>query len=263
MDTDWGAVRWIVPLRAALVCAVTVGIAMVMGWTHAVVPLAVGALLAGAGDMRGTVAARAKGIAWTTVWVSVATVLGILASDWAWVRVAASVAVAFVCGYVGRMGPRASLVGTVSLVTFVIFAGAPLQPSTALVAGPLVLLGGLIQLVAAILPQLLMRTGGVRGDMCVAYRAVGHSLRASRIRYGASSPVLKVERARAMVDAMHADPSVRAPFEALLDALTRLRIGGLMLVAIPRDDAEADEARVRAFTDASAKLVIEIGRAHV
>ena len=78
--------------------------------------------------------------------MTVTTFLGGLVSDVLVLHLAAAAVVAAVCGFVGAAGPRAAMVGVLSLVCFTIFSGSPVILYDSLVSAALVAIGGLIQM---------------------------------------------------------------------------------------------------------------------
>ncbi|MFM8829118.1 MAG: FUSC family protein [Actinomycetota bacterium] len=260
-QTDVGAVRWIVPIRGAAVVTVLMAVLIALGYPQATVAAGIGAVFTGAGDQRGTVAARAKGMGWTAICVSVACSLGVLASDWWWVRLVATGAVAFVCAYAAKAGRRSALAGLLSLIVFIVYAGAPLALGVAVGDGLLMLMGGAIQLAIGILPQAIIRTGGVRGDICVAFRTVGHAIARPHLMTEAASPVLALQSARGGVDRMHGHTQVQEQYDALLDGLSDLRIGGVVLLGAPLHVSPPEQAALDEFRARAAELAIAIGHA--
>lgn len=260
-DTDIGAVRWIGPLRVALVTAGVVAISIALGHDAEALSLGTGALTAGVADQRGPIGTRIKAMTWMTAGVAIATTLGVLVSDWLTVRIVATMLVALVCGLLWRMGPRVGIAAQVSLVMFVVYAGAPAGAATAAPAGLIVLIGAGIQMAVAVASQAAGRTGGVRADICIAWRTAGHSLRRSRLRYGATSPVAKLEVARAGVRGMRADPSVTRPLEELIDAHAQFAVGGVIVLSVPFDGTTEQKAQVARVTHAAGDLAIAVGHA--
>ena len=66
------------------------------------------------------------------------------------------------CGFVGALGPRSALVGTVALVTLTIFAGIPEVSSGFIPNALLIGLGGLVQTLVTVVPPLLRDPGLIR-----------------------------------------------------------------------------------------------------
>jgi len=261
MDTDVGAVRWIVPLRGAVVVTAMMAVLIALGYPQATVAAGIGALFTGAGDQRGTVADRTKGMAFTAICVSVACALGVLASEWSWLRIVATGIVAFGCGYAAKAGRRSGLIGLLSLIVFIVYAGAPLATGVAVTDGLIMLMGGGIQLAFGVLPQAIGRTGGVRADICIAYRTVGHALTRSTLMTDQASPVLKLQAARASVAGLRGDPAVRRQYDALLDACSDLRIGGVVLLGAPLRVSPQERVLVDDFLLSASGLAIAIGHA--
>lgn len=261
IETDLGSVRWIVPVRGAVVVTALMAVLVALGYPQATVAAGIGAVFTGAGDQRGTVAARAKGMAFTAVCISVACALGVLASDEWWLRLLATGVVAFVCGYAAKAGPRSALIGLLSLIVFIVYAGAPLATGVAVGDGLLMLMGGGIQLAIGVLPQAFGRTGGVRADICIAYRTVGYALRRPTLMTDQASPVLKLEAARASVQAMHGSSDVQHQYDALLDACSDLRIGGVVLLGAPLRVSASEQALIDEFMLSASDLSIAIGHA--
>ncbi|MBU6364320.1 MAG: FUSC family protein, partial [Acidobacteria bacterium] len=140
-------------------------------------------------------------------------------------------------------------------------AGAPAGAATAAPVGAIVLIGAAIQMAVAVASQVAGRTGGVRADICIAWRSAGHSLRRSRLRYGATSPVAKREVARAGVRGMHADPSVTRPLEELIDAHARFAVGGMIVLSLPTHGDPAERALITRVTRTAGDLAIAVGHA--
>lgn len=260
-DTDIAALRWGVPLRVATVVTAVVGVLLAFGQPADALVMGIGALVAGVADQRGPVAARIKSMTFMSIGAAIAVTLGVLVSDSTVVRIGATLIVAFLCGYVARMGPRSGIIGQVGLVVFVVFAGAPDAAATAAPEGLLMLAGGAIQVTVAVASQLAGRTSGVRTDICVAWRSAGYSLRRSRLRYGSTSPILKLEAARAGVQGLRADPSVSDPLFGLVDAQSRFGLGGVMVLsALPYAPPE-ERAVLERVTHTAGNLAVAIGHA--
>ncbi len=119
------------------------------------IPLAIGALFANLAEVGEDPGRRWRTMAWVTLWLMAMATLGSLLSEQAIAVVIASAPVAFACGVAGAAGPRAALGGVLSLVTFIIFAGAPSLPEAAIESGALVGLGGMAATVAIVVSTLV------------------------------------------------------------------------------------------------------------
>jgi uncharacterized membrane protein YccC len=132
-------------LRGAVTTAGLVTLALAVGHPEAAIPLAMGALFAFLAEGQEILGRRLRVMLWTSVWLGVGTLLGGLASNTVFVGLALSVALAFICGFVGAAGPRAALAGVFSLVVFTIALGNPATPRQALLGALLIMGGALVQ----------------------------------------------------------------------------------------------------------------------
>jgi len=128
---------------------------MVAGRPADVLPVAMSCVFVAFAEEGEDVGRRLRTMAWVTLWLMLAGAGGIVLSEYPKLGVVASAAVALGCGVVGVAGPRAALGGLLTLVTFIIFLGAPQLPPAALDNALLLGLGGLVIMVLAIGPQLL------------------------------------------------------------------------------------------------------------
>lgn len=173
---DLGRLAVVGPLRAAVVAtAITAG-ALVLGDTRVMVPLVLGALFVGLADPRDCAPRRLHAMGVAVVSFSAATITGGLASQNPVVHVLIGVVVAAVCAHVGVLGPRAAMLGVISLVLFLLFSGLPTTPLAALRDGAMMLLGGAIQMaVVALLAVVGGRDSGPRVGVAEAYRLLAAS----------------------------------------------------------------------------------------
>jgi hypothetical protein len=132
-------------IRTAAIATALPLLAWVFGLTDAMIPLGVGALFAGIAESNIHPAHRGRIMLWATTWLMVVSALGFLVAPNAILVVVVSACVAALSGWVGVAGPRAGIVGVLSLVLFTITAGLP---ETIEVSGFFVLyvgLGGFVQ----------------------------------------------------------------------------------------------------------------------
>jgi uncharacterized membrane protein YccC len=145
--------------------AVTLGLA-IAAWTlgapHNAIPLAVSALFVGLAEAGLPVGHRWRIMLWTTTWLMITSALGYLVAPNIFLTVLVSACVALAAGWVGVAGPRAALIGTLSLVIFTITAGLPemITPSLDFVA--LIGLGGAAQTLILVLSALLRNPKALR-----------------------------------------------------------------------------------------------------
>ncbi len=153
MHTD--SLRWLSPLRGAIVTTALTLIGLNVGGSAIGVPLAIGALFAAVADVDQVAGRRARTMLWITLWLTVATALGAIASAGLALTLLIAIPVTAVCGYIGVIGPRAAIAGVLCLVTFSAFTFTPMTPSGVLQAAAMVGLGGLIQTGATVVTTLI------------------------------------------------------------------------------------------------------------
>ena len=158
----WGAIR------AAVLVAVAVSLAIHARNPNAGIPLAIGVIFVALAESGESAGRRWRTMLWTTLWLMGATLLGGLVSDSSVLTVLTSAAVAFGAGLAGAAGPRAGLGGVLSLVVFIVFAGAPNLPAATFDSTLLMGLGGMLITAATVLPRLI----GTRGALTVALEPV-------------------------------------------------------------------------------------------
>ena len=145
-------VAWIPSIRGAVVVTLCISWCIYTGITPYAIPLAVGALFVGLADVDQVFGQRWRTMLTATFWVTISAILGGLASNFGVFQVLLVAVVGAICGYVGVAGRRGALIGLLSVVTYVIFSGAPENNLTALLTGGLVVIGGLIQTAATVIP---------------------------------------------------------------------------------------------------------------
>ena len=148
--------RW-AALRTGIVVGGLVLLFVLRDQNYFALPAAVGALFAAFSDTGGTVGRRWRTMLWTTSWLMLAALLGGIGGNVVLLGIVMTVPIAFVCGFVGAAGPRAALIGVLTLVVFIIFSGSPdserLVVNTTLLVG----LGGFVMTVVTVLPHLFER----------------------------------------------------------------------------------------------------------
>jgi hypothetical protein len=132
-------------IRTALVATGLPLIAWAAGIPEAIIPLGVGALFVGISESNIHQEHRSRIMLWATAWLMATSALGFLVADSPGLVVIVSAVVAALSGVIGVAGPRAGLVGVLSLVLFTITVGLPesIDLSASFVA--FVGLGGVVQ----------------------------------------------------------------------------------------------------------------------
>jgi uncharacterized membrane protein YccC len=132
-------------IRTAGVATALPLFAWAIGIPDAIIPLGVGALFVGISESNIHQEHRARIMLWTTAWLTATSALGFIFAESPILVVLVSAVVAALSGFVGVAGPRAALVGVLSLVLFTVTVGLPenLDLSASFVA--FVGLGGVVQ----------------------------------------------------------------------------------------------------------------------
>ena len=145
---------WPGAIRSLIVYQVFVLALLLAGYKALALPMAVGVLFASLAEAGEDVGRRWRTMLWATLWISIATFLGGLGSNWIVASVVLAVLVAAVAGMAGMLGPRASLIGVLALVSYTIFNGAP--DSDRIIAEDVlgIAAGGVAVTIAMLLPHL-------------------------------------------------------------------------------------------------------------
>ena len=156
LDLDRSKLQW----RWAAIGAVLTGVVVTMGIAAGrddfVVSVAIGmafTAIASVGELQGD---KWRSMLWATFWMSVAATVGQLLSQSGEWRILYGAIAGLVFGFLGIAGARASLIGVLSLVVFIVFNGGGQSGSVsaALVTGSALALGGLIMFAAGAITKL-------------------------------------------------------------------------------------------------------------
>src|SRR5207249_3314098 len=140
----WQALRNTVGVIAPLI----VGYAL--GMPRGGLAMSSGALNVSYSDGSDPYEKRAKRMLASTVWCSIAVLLGGLTAHNNVASVVTATAWAFIAGMLVALGTTAADVGVISTVVLVIYAAQPLTPRQAVEAAGLALCGGLLQILLSI-----------------------------------------------------------------------------------------------------------------
>lgn len=145
--------------------AITVALAIAawaLGAPQNAIPLAASALFVGVAEAGLPAGHRWRIMLWTTTWLMLTAFLGYLVAPSIFLTILASACVALAAAWVGVAGPRAALIGTLSLVIFTITAGLPEMFTLSLDFVALMGLGGLTQTLILVLSVLLRNPKALR-----------------------------------------------------------------------------------------------------
>jgi len=140
-------------LRAGLVFAVLVTWALRSGHDELAFPLALGLLFVAIADSGEDVGRRWRTMLWTIGWLCMATLLGDVGSGQVMVGLILAAGFSLAAGLAGALGIRAGLIGTLSLVMYIVFDGAPATVRTTAEDVAAVAVGGLMMMLVTVLPH--------------------------------------------------------------------------------------------------------------
>lgn len=176
---DRARILWARGLRTGALVVVLVVIALQWAPPTGVMSLTIGAAFVGIADSTAPDRDRVIGLLITLSGFMLAAIVGGLIADFPLLRILASATVALVCGYVGVVGPRAALGGTMALVLTTLYAGSPGALDGGVIAAGWLALGGLCYLLVILPGWLLRRAEGVRIVLATAFRGVANAARRS------------------------------------------------------------------------------------
>jgi uncharacterized membrane protein YccC len=222
-----------VSLRAGLIAAVPVAGGLVLGTAAgrpvAAVTIGVGAMLAG-------VAWRAGGPAQPPIAtmvaaagaLSLATVAGTVTGTWPWLHLVLLAVFCLVAGLLSALGRRGAVVGTQSVIAFVVFGRFPQPLGPALVLVGLVALGAGLQIAfakAVASPPAWRRQRGAVAD---AYERLAELARFPQRSSLAAATALDLAEAQLTAPALLGDPGVIALSDLVAEG-RRLRLSVAVL----------------------------------
>ena len=140
-------ITWLSPIVTAAIASVTVLICIVSDNDTAIFPMAIGVAFVGLANFGDQAIERIKSMGWGILWLSLATLVGGSISHLDLAQLPFVMFAALIAGFAGALGVRGSLIGVISLVIMLAFAGAPETERTALTSAVLLAFGGLLQLV--------------------------------------------------------------------------------------------------------------------
>lgn len=147
---DRGKINLAQALRNTLGVVAPLIVGQVVGMPRGGLAMASGALNVSYSDGSDPYGLRAKRMLASTVWCSIAVLLGGLTAQNNIASVLVATAWAFIAGMLVALGTTAADVGVISTVVLVVYAAQPLTPRQAIEAAGLALCGGLLQILLSI-----------------------------------------------------------------------------------------------------------------
>ncbi len=153
--------HWRRPLIAGIVTGLLAAWCIASGHTSFAVPLAVGAWFTALIDTQQPFGIHLRTMSWTALWLALGATLGGFASTTGYWQLLLVAVIALACGFAGSLGGLGLGNGSLVLVMYAIFAGAPVTDRHAIQTGLLVLIGS----VATIVTSLVIYALWARGQM--------------------------------------------------------------------------------------------------
>ncbi|MFM7060755.1 MAG: FUSC family protein [Actinomycetes bacterium] len=202
-------------------------------------------------------------------WMVVGTVCGTLTvliagavSGTPLLLVGVGIPVALVCGFAGAFGPRAGIIGLLSLVLFAIFSGAPATLDLAERNAVTYLAGGLIVTALTVAPWALHRSRGSRAAIAEFHRGLAHIPGRDPAAIGAPIHAARERAIAETIRAEHPIADVRAWLEGMHADAGVARLALLAMVpgadAVDAELARATDDLVRAARALSGRIAAAI-----
>lgn len=142
--------HWRRPLIAGIVTGLLAALCIATDHTSYAVPLALGSWFTSLIDTQQKFGLHLRTMLWTALWLSIGATLGGLASSTGYWQLLIVAAMSMACGLAGALGGLGLGNGSLVLVMYAVFAGAPVSDRAALTTGVLVLLGAIITIVTSV-----------------------------------------------------------------------------------------------------------------
>ncbi|MBS1872250.1 MAG: FUSC family protein [Acidobacteria bacterium] len=251
--------------RNTLGVTLPVAIGAWMGAVPVGLAMATGALNVCFSDSSEPYRVRARRMLAATVLVGFAVAFGEACGRSHVLAVAVTTGWAFAAGLLVALSTTAADLGVVSLVTLVVYSSAPADPSAALYAGLLAVLGGLLQTSISLALWRVRRYVPERRALAALYLEVGKLAAEPSPATQAPPATGKAVEARNMVATLGGDRTIEGErYRALLSQAERLRLSLLMLGRLRvriRREREDDCLPLDRFFEISVEVLHAIGAA--
>lgn len=159
LEFDSSRADWWDALRGTAVATAILLVLAPAGRMDLVLPMSIGAVFVAVAEAGLPFGRRWRTMLWTTLWLMVAMGIAVTISDSVILTILVTIPVAFVCGAIGYLGPRAAIAGLLSLVVFAAYAGIPMPAVNAPREAALIGLGGLLQTCICVLIGVIRHRG--------------------------------------------------------------------------------------------------------
>ena len=233
-----------IAVRNSLAVAIPLGVGIALGHPLAAVAIASGALNVSYSDGHDPYAHRARRmLAWSALG-ALAAFIGSITGPVSWLAVLAAAVWAFIAGLAISVSTRAGDLGLNTLVTCVVYgARGASSPAGAAAAGALVLAGGLLQMLFAVLLWPVRRHSPERQAVGKIFSDLAHELSTSPYEDRSWLPIAAAPSTQVQdtLAALGRDGSVEsARFRMLFDQAERVRLSTFRLQRLRTDRIEED-----------------------
>ena len=142
--------HWRRPLIAGIVTGLIAAVCIATNHTSYAVPLALGSWFTSLIDTQQKFGSHLRTMMWSALWLAIGATLGGLASSTGYWQLLIVAAMSMACGFAGALGGLGLGNGSLVLVMYAVFAGAPVSERAAITTGVLVLLGAIITIVTSV-----------------------------------------------------------------------------------------------------------------
>ncbi len=254
-------------LRGALGVALPLAAGTILGAIPSGLVMATGALNVSFSDSYDPYIQRAQRMLAASVVIGVGVFAGALCGRYRGLIVVASAVWAFAAGMLISLSPAAADLGTVSLVTLVVFAAVPMEPRQALYSGGLALAGGLVETALGLALWPLRRYVPEREALGDLYLEIARAA-AAPVRAREAPPAsIQSTAAQTALATLHRNHSLEAErYLSLLNQAERMRLALMMLGRLrnrlARENPQETEIGILdRFFVACSTLLREIGNA--
>jgi uncharacterized membrane protein YccC len=245
-------------IQGGVLSFLVVVVSLLMGQQSYGIPLAIGVLFVAICDVPDANRIRLRSMLWATLWCAFATYLGGITASVPALHVFVAFALAAGCGFAIALGLRAGLIGTLSLVLFAVFAGAPISTGVAAIDASCVVFGGALTIFVTIATWPLRRFYGLRRAIARTYRLFAETTQRGGLELAAPVVAIEALNARAVIEHTGVVGESGRWFGGLLSDVERTRLAFIGLLSHRVSHHEYIEAVLAASSATSAAIAKSI-----